>query len=78
MSKKVIYLWRQSLVFIHNNIELKGMQGILSSHQQGLWAPCETSWMFLKLWVASNESSLLVVSQIGKYFIEHQFSLEIY
>jgi len=28
-DKKVVYLRRQSLIFIHNNIELKGTQGIL-------------------------------------------------
>jgi len=73
-DKKVIYLQRQSLIFIHNIIELKGMWGILLSHQQGLWATCETSWVFLKLCVASNESSLL----IGSYFwLAEGLSLEL-
>ena len=58
MGKKVIYLQRQSLVFIHNNTELKGTQGMFLSHQQGHWATCETSQVFL------DESSLL----IGNYF----------
>jgi len=63
-DKKVIYWWRQSLVFIHNIVELKGTRAILLSHWQGLWVTCKTSWVFLKLCAASNELSLL----IGSYF----------
>jgi hypothetical protein len=64
MGKKVIYWWRQCLIFIHNNTEMKEMWGIFLSHQQGLWVTCEPSRAFPKLWVTSDELFLL----IGKYF----------
>ena len=64
MGKKVIYLWRQSLIFIHNNTETKGTRGMFLSHRQGLWVTCESSWVFLKLRVTSDELFLL----IGNYF----------
>jgi hypothetical protein len=64
MGRKVIYLWRQSLIFIHNNTETKGTQRMFLSHQQGLRVTCETSRAFLKLQVTSDESFLL----IGNYF----------
>jgi hypothetical protein len=62
MGKKVIYLQRQSLVFMHNNTEFKGTLGMFLSHWQGLWVTCKTSQVFLKLRVASDELSLLIRS----------------
>jgi len=61
-DKKVIYWRRQSLIFIHNIVELEGTWGILSSHQQGLWVTCMTSQAFPKLCAAFNELSLLIES----------------
>ena len=40
--------WRQGLVFIHNIIELKGMQKILVSHWKALWVTRKGSRTFLK------------------------------
>ena len=40
--------WRQGLVFIHNIIELKGMQKILVSHWKALWVTRKGSQTFLK------------------------------
>jgi hypothetical protein len=65
MGKRVIYLWRQCLVFIHNNTEMKGMWGMFSSHWQGLWVTCEPSRVFLKLWVTPMSHSYSLESISG-------------
>ena len=56
LGKKVIYLWRQSLIFIHNNTETKGTQGMFSSHRQGLWVTSDESFLLIGNYFWMTES----------------------
>jgi len=46
-SKSVIYLWRQHHIFIHNNTEMKGTQGMFPSHWQGLRVTSDESFLLI-------------------------------
>jgi hypothetical protein len=64
-GKKVIFWWRQGLVFIHNIVELQGMQRMNTSHP---WKTHGTILSIPKasvkfLWVVSTHKKLFTATQ---------------